>query len=158
MKGHEGVGEGLRGIGQEVGREGFPPGTPVCNKRRRLVAGNRFKVEHGRNFDSHRCTGCTGFFFLETNAGAWWLETGSKSSPSRGFIDIDGQEAQEFFWRRRPCSPGNPHTIIAGVGLLCSDLPSCLSGASMLNGWSFAMGPHDRVGAGRPGDWRVFAG
>ena len=41
----------------------------------------------------------------ETNACAWWLETGSKSSMGRFLIHID---AQDFFWRRRACSPKHP--------------------------------------------------
>ena len=47
----------------------------------------------------------------ETNACAWWLETGSKSSMGRFLIHIDaqdGQDLQDFFRRRRPCSPGHP--------------------------------------------------
>ena len=49
--------------------------------------------------------------FPETNAGAWWLETDSKPSVGRFLIHIDaqdGQDLQDFFWRRRPCSPKNP--------------------------------------------------
>ena len=47
-------------------------------------------------------------FSYLTNSCDWWLETGSMSSMSRGFIDMDGQDAQDFFWRRPPCSPGHP--------------------------------------------------
>ena len=32
----------------------------------------------------------------ETNACAWWLDTGSKSSMNRLFINIDAQDAQDF--------------------------------------------------------------
>ena len=44
----------------------------------------------------------------ETNACAWWRETGSKSSVSRLFINIDAQDAQDFFRRRLACVPGHP--------------------------------------------------
>ena len=47
-------------------------------------------------------------FSYLTNSCHWWLETGSISSMSRGFIDMDGQDAQDFFWRRRACSPRHP--------------------------------------------------
>jgi len=40
----------------------FAKSSLTWNKRRHLAAGNRFKVEHGQIFDSHRCTGYTGFF------------------------------------------------------------------------------------------------
>jgi len=33
---------------------------------------------------------------FETNAGAWWLEAGSKSSVGRFLIHIDAQDAQDF--------------------------------------------------------------
>ena len=44
----------------------------------------------------------------ETNACAWWLETGSKSSTGRFLIHIDAQDAQDFFRRRLACIPGHP--------------------------------------------------
>ena len=44
----------------------------------------------------------------ETNACAWWLETGSLSSMGRFLIHIDAQDAQDFFRRRLACVPGHP--------------------------------------------------
>ena len=44
----------------------------------------------------------------ETNACAWWLETGSSSSTGRFLIHIDAQDAQDFFLRRLACVPGHP--------------------------------------------------
>ena len=44
----------------------------------------------------------------ETTPSAWWRETGSKSSMNRLFINIDAQDAQDFFRRRLACVPGHP--------------------------------------------------
>ena len=38
-----------------------------------------------------------GWRWSETNASAWELETGSKSSMSRWFFNMDAQDAQNFF-------------------------------------------------------------
>jgi len=32
----------------------------------------------------------------ETNANAWWLETGSRSRRGKWFFHIDAQDAQDF--------------------------------------------------------------
>jgi len=36
-------------------------------------------------------------FSPSTNAGEWWLGNGSKLSMDGGFIDMDGQDEQDFF-------------------------------------------------------------
>ena len=36
------------------------------------------------------------------------LETGSKSNMGRCLIHMDAQDAQDFLWRWRPCSPKHP--------------------------------------------------
>ena len=50
----------------------------------------------------------------ETNAGAWWLETGSKSSRSKFLIHIDAQDAQDFFRKRPASNAANPQVRIGG--------------------------------------------
>ena len=44
----------------------------------------------------------------ETKPVAGWWETGSKSDMSRLFININAQDAQDFFRRRLACVPGHP--------------------------------------------------
>ena len=46
--------------------------------------------------------------FLKQPPCAWWPETGPRSRTGQWFIDMDAQDAQDFFWRRRACSPGHP--------------------------------------------------
>ena len=51
----------------------------------------------------------------ETNAGAWWLETGSKSRRGQWLIDMDAQDAQDFL-RKRPASNAANPQIRIGAG------------------------------------------
>ena len=51
----------------------------------------------------------------ETNASAWWVDTGSKSRRGQWFIHIDAQDAQDFF-RKRPASNAANPQIRIGAG------------------------------------------
>ena len=81
-----------------------------------------------------------------------WRETGSKSSVSRLFINIDAQDAQDYLARgytflsstiayastgipktRSQWITSNTHSIIEPVCFLCSSLSSCLSCLSCLS-------------------------
>ena len=69
----------------------------------------------GAGWISNHRKGRPGPFLPETDAGAWWLETGSKSSRGKFLIHIDAQDAQDFF-RKRPASNAANPPIRIGAG------------------------------------------